>query len=320
MKFLTLPVGPGSDIWVDWGDGSTPINYQVNNTETYLAVLYANLIEFSGDGENITDEAFKNLHDIGDVPLHIYDDSFDLETVDIKIWGTVSYWVSLPISLLPVQIGPDTETIMASPVNNVKQYGDLVTEDFSSRKLIDDGSFTGLMGNSEVGEIDMPWRSSFFTGIRNDAIVSAVDYPKINDITDMSYMFVPELSSVFANEAGDGPAWNKFHIDFTQWSNIDFSNVVDTTTKNIEMIPLHTIFPLSNTISVGELLADNWDMSPLQLTGITITDDDPYPAAMFTFDDDIEPNGFVPPTFNILTISDELELTAVNFATLPVLS
>ena len=317
MKFMYLPVGPGSDIWVDWGDGSDPVNYVVTSNESAFAAILMNLVDsmdvYDDVGTIPTDEEFKDMHAIGDMPLYVYPDEFDLDSVDIKMWGTVSYWISSPITLKTTKhlntFGPEDElidvTTFCSTLKGIKQWGDLVTDDFSSRVVNDD------QGRLEAGiglAMDqLPLRSNVFTGAPSDLAISATDAPKFNTITNMDFFFPLNVQSMRIPVNGD-VGFDKFNMDFSAWSNLDFSGV----NSYLEMISSSFIFSLYISLDPVNILADDFDMSPIQMTHINVVGDDGYPEDMFPWTPNDEPVGFIPPTFSVYTLQDELVMNPVN--------
>ena len=288
MKYMVLPVGPGSDIWVDWGDGSDKEHFVVADTsQNYPFNLFQNLSsaisDYDSNGTTLTDQEFLELLYTVEsgvtLPYHVYDDAYTGTEADIRIWGTVSYWYSLPINL-KAMIGPNDSTPYAelsSVVKDISQWGDLVTTDFGTVK----------------SDVNDPIGSSIFTMIPSGMTISATDYPKYTNLVSLSG-FISVVPSVGPDlelyEFGLGDTnYSQFNVDFSSWSNLDFSSV----TEYDGLIYNYGVYP----VQYANYITPTLDLSSWDMTHITITSDVEYPETMF--DSDVVPVTFIPPTFTV---------------------
>lgn len=123
MEKVYLPIGPGSNVTIDWGDGSPLESFTGDGSENYntlhaqrlAAVDFENL--YIEDISSFTESELDAIYLIGDIPNHVYDDSYTEETngkYDIIVYGTVSYYHCQCISMLSAIKHNSIETLLSN--------------------------------------------------------------------------------------------------------------------------------------------------------------------------------------------------------------
>ena len=138
MNVVYLPIGPGSGVMIDWGDGSPLEHYTGDGSENYLSLMTSNLEALNFEDlhpdtiSNMTVSELDALFLIGDIPKHVYSDMYmESSGYNVKVYGTVSYYHCQAVSLPALRNAKYLSALETNITNAITNNSEVVIPDNS---------------------------------------------------------------------------------------------------------------------------------------------------------------------------------------------